>query len=138
MGAVRGLQKGELMDILSLPIEMKKNKIDSRFRLVIIAAQRAKKLSEGVKALITSKYKKNTTIAIEEAISDKLDYITGEEAVKAREIAKRLEIKRAAALVEKEGIEEELTELEKDLKVYLIEKAEAAQRKEDIFGERGE
>lgn len=129
------------MDILSLPIEMKDDKavqgekpgIDSRFRLVHVAAQRAKKLSEGAKPLITTKYKKSTTIALEEAILGKLDYITGEEAMRAKEIAKRLEIKKTA-LIEREGMEEELTELEKDLKVYLMEKAE--KEREDIFGER--
>jgi len=126
------------MDILSLPVELEDDKsqrgggprIDSRFRLVHISSQRAKKLSEGAKPLIPTKYKKATTIALEEAILGKLDYITGEEAVKAKEIAKRLEIKKAT-LIEREGMEEELTELEKDLKVYLMEKAEKG--KEDIF-----
>lgn len=124
------------MDILSLPIEIKESSIDSRFRLVIIAAQRAKQLSQGAKPVIATKYTKDTTIALEEAISDKLDYITGEEAIKAKELAKKLEIKKADALAGKEGAEEELSELEKDLKVYLIEKAEAERKREDIFGER--
>lgn len=127
------------MDILSLPIEIEDSKIDSRFRLVIITSQRAKTLSEGVKALITTKYKKNTTIALEESILEKLDYLTGEEAVKAKEIAKKLEFKKKVTVIaKKEGKEEELSELEKDLKVYLLEKAETEKRKEDIFGERGE
>ncbi|MEK6691460.1 MAG: DNA-directed RNA polymerase subunit omega [Nitrospirota bacterium] len=127
------------MDILSLPIEIEDSKIDSRFRLVIITSQRAKTLSEGAKALITTKYKKNTTIALEESILDKLDYLTGEEAVKAKEIAKKLEFKKkVTSMTKKEGKEEELSELEKDLKVYLLEKAETEKRKEDIFGERGE
>jgi DNA-directed RNA polymerase subunit omega len=127
------------MDILSLPIEIEDSKIDSRFRLVIITSQRAKTLSEGVKALITTKYKKNTTIALEESILEKLDYLTGEEAMKAKEIAKKLEFKKkVTAIAKKEGKEEELSELEKDLKVYLLEKAETEKRKEDIFGERGE
>lgn len=122
------------MDILSLPIEMKEEKIDSRFRLVHIAAQRAKKLSEGAKQLITTKNKKTTTIALEEAITDKLDFITGEEAVKAKDVARRLEMKKASLFMEKEGAEEELSELEKDLKVYLVEKAGGEKIKEDIFG----
>lgn len=127
------------MDILSLPIEIEDSKIDSRFRLVIITSQRTKTLSEGAKALITTKYKKNTTIALEESILDKLDYLTGEEAVKAKEIAKKLEFKKkVTTMAKKEGMEEELSELEKDLKVYLLEKAETEKRKEDIFGERGE
>ncbi len=125
------------MDILSLPIEIDDSKIDSRFRLVIITSQRAKTLSEGVKALITTKYKKNTTIALEESVLEKLDYLTGEEALKAKEIAKKLDFKKkVTAVAKKEGKEEELSELEKDLKVYLLEKAETEKRKEDIFGER--
>lgn len=127
------------MDILSLPIEIEDSKIDSRFRLVIITSQRTKTLSEGAKALITTKYKKNTTIALEESILDKLDYLTGEEAVKAKEIAKKLEFKKkVTTMAKKEGMEEELSELEKDLKVYRLEKAETEKKKEDIFGERGE
>lgn len=124
------------MDILSLPVEMKDSKIDSRFRLVIIAAQRAKQLCEGAKSVITTKHTKETIIALKEAMSGKLDYITGEEAVKAKEIAEKLELKKAAALAGREGAEKELSELEKDLKVYLTEKAEAEKKKENIFGER--
>lgn len=125
------------MDILSLPVDMRDSDIDNRFRLVIMASQRTKQLSGGAKPVIATKYTKDTTIALEEAISGKLEYITGDEAVKAKEMAKRLEVKKAAVLAGKEGAEEELSELEKDLKVYLLEKAEAERRKEDIFGEKG-
>lgn len=121
------------MDILSLPTEVDKTKIDSRFRLILIAAQRVRQLSAGAKPVVTTRYSKNTTIALQEVISDKVDYITGKDAVKALEVAKRLELRRPdIKLKEERG--EELTEIEKDLKVYLIEKAEEEKKREKIFG----
>lgn len=105
------------MDIISLPIEIDKNKIDSRFRLVNIAAQRAKELSLGAKKKIQTKSKKVTTIAIEEALAGKLEYIVGEEARKAREEEKRFDYRRL--LEERRRVPADIKELEKDLKVYL-------------------
>ncbi len=40
------------MDIIKLPIEYEKDTVDSRFRLVLIAAQRARQLSEGSNVLV--------------------------------------------------------------------------------------
>ena len=46
------------MDIISLPVEIDMKKIDGRYRLVMIASQRAKELSVGVKPKIQTKSKK--------------------------------------------------------------------------------
>ncbi len=49
------------MDIISLPIEYDRNKIDGRFRIIQIAAQRAKELAVGATPKVKTKAKKITT-----------------------------------------------------------------------------
>jgi DNA-directed RNA polymerase subunit omega len=110
------------MDIISLPAEYDYKKIDGKFRLVAIACQRAKELSLGAKPRIATKSKKVTTIAIEEAIQNKLDFVTGDEAVIAREKAGKFDYRKQLEESKKIAAGEDLTELEKDLKVYLHEK----------------
>ena len=125
------------MDIISLPIEYDRNKIDGRYRVVAIASQRAKELSLGVKPKIKTKLKKITSIAIEETVSGSIEFLTGEEAKKAKEEDKKFDYRRLLEEREKAVAGEEVTELEKDLKVYLHEK-ETIEKKalEDLFGER--
>lgn len=127
------------MDIISLPVEIDKKKIDGRYRLVMIASQRAKELSLGVKPKIQTKSKKVTAIAIEEAAMGKLEFLVGEEAIKAKEEAKKFDYRRLLEEKRREATPEELTELEKDLKVYLHEK-ETMDKKalEELFGEKQE
>ncbi len=127
------------MDIISLPVEIDMKKIDGRYRLVMIASQRAKELSVGVKSKIQTKSKKVTAIAIEEAAMGKLEFLVGEEAIKAKEEAKKFDYRRLLEEKRREATPEELTELEKDLKVYLHEK-ETMDKKalEEIFGEKQE
>lgn len=127
------------MDIISLPVEIDKKKIDGRYRLVMIASQRAKELSVGVKPKIQTKSKKVTAIAIEEAALGKLEFLVGEEAIKAKEEAKKFDYRRLLEEKRREATPEELTELEKDLKVYLHEK-ETMDKKalEELFGEKQE
>ncbi|MEK7735519.1 MAG: DNA-directed RNA polymerase subunit omega [Nitrospirota bacterium] len=127
------------MDIISLPVEIDMKKIDGRYRLVMIASQRAKELSVGVKPKIQTKSKKVTAIAIEEAAMGKLEFLVGEEAIKAKEEAKKFDYRRLLEEKRREATPEELTELEKDLKVYLHEK-ETMDKKalEEIFGEKQE
>ncbi|GAB4540492.1 MAG: DNA-directed RNA polymerase subunit omega [Thermodesulfovibrionia bacterium] len=125
------------MDIISLPIELDKKKIDGRYRLVIAAVKRAKELSKGAMPLTQSKAKKVTTRALEEVLLEKLEILTGEEAIKAIEEEKRLSFKRLLEEKHKEIAAEDLTELEKDLKVYLAERGERDSKKiiEEVFGE---
>jgi len=127
------------MDVISLPIEYDRSKIDGRYRVVTIASQRAKELALGVKPKIKTKAKKISTIAIEETISNSIEFLTGEQAKKAKEEAGKLDYRRLLEAREKEVAAEEVTELEKDLKVYLHEK-ETTEKKalEDLFSEKGE
>ncbi len=125
------------MEIISLPVEYDSKHIDSKYRVVSIASQRAKELSLGVKPKIQTKSKKVTTIAIEEAIENKLEFLTGEEARIAREEAGKLDYRRLLEESRKAASGEELSELEKDLKVYLNEK-ETTDKKafDDLFADK--
>jgi DNA-directed RNA polymerase omega subunit len=125
------------MDIVSLPIELDKDKIDSRFRLVVIASQRAKELALGAKPKVKTKYRRYPTIAIEEALENQLEFLVGEEARVANEDAKKFDYKRFLEEKRKEAMPEELSELEKDLRTYLHEREEAKQSVlEELFTER--
>ncbi|MBF0565519.1 MAG: DNA-directed RNA polymerase subunit omega [Nitrospirae bacterium] len=128
------------MDIISLPIELDENKIDGRFRLVNIITQRSKELAHRGSPKVVTKAKKVTTIALEEAVEYKLDFITGEEAKQANEEAKKLDYKRFLEEKRRESEQEDLSELEKDLKFYLDEKEEISSKRstlETLFMEPG-
>lgn len=127
------------MDIISLPVEFDDKRIDGRFRLVTIAAQRARELAFGAKPKIQVKGKKVTTVAIEEAISGKLEFLVGEEARRSQEEAKKFDYRKLLEERRREGGPEDLTELEKDLKIYLHEKeTEEKAEPERLFSEGAE
>jgi DNA-directed RNA polymerase subunit K/omega len=127
------------MDIVSLPVEYDRNKIDGRFRVIAIASQRAKELSVGAKPRVKTKAKKVSTVAIEETVNNTIEFMTGEQAKKAKEEAKRFDYRKLLEEKKKEISGEDLTEFEKDLKVYLHEK-ETVDKKalEVLFGEKRE
>jgi DNA-directed RNA polymerase subunit omega len=127
------------MDIVRLPIEYDKDKIDSRFRLVTIAAQRAKELAFGAKHKVETKSRKIPTVALIEALDNKLEFLTGKEAAVAQEEAKKFDYKRFLEEKKKEALPEDLSELEKDLRAYLTERDEYdKQAFEDLFTEKDE
>ncbi|MEN2985704.1 MAG: DNA-directed RNA polymerase subunit omega [Thermodesulfovibrionaceae bacterium] len=129
-------KKSQNTDIISLPVEIDRTKIDSRYRLAIIAAQRAAELSLGALSKIEKKAKKITTTALLEILSNKIDYITGEEAIKAKEKIDRIDMKKL--LEERRRAIPDLSELEKDLKVYLHTKETAEKMLDELFGETPE
>jgi len=127
------------MDIISLPVEYDNKKIDGKYRLVAIASQRAKDLSLGSKPKIATKSKKVTSIAIEEAVSGLLEFLTGDEAVKAKEEAGKFDYRKLLEESRKISAGEDLSELEKDLKVYLHER-ETMDKKafDELFSDKKE
>lgn len=127
------------MDIISLPAEYDKDKIDSRFRLVAIAAQRARELAFGAKPKLETKYRKAPLIALEEAIENQLEFSVGEEARAKIEESRKFDYKRFLEERRRLAQPEDLSELEKDLRVYLHEKEGADRRSlEELFGEKQE
>ena len=127
------------MDIISLPIEYDQNKIDGRFRIIAIASQRAKELAVGADPKIQSKSRKITTLALEETIDNTIEFLIGDEAKKAKEEAKRFDYRKLLEERKRDMTGEDLTEFEKDLKVYLHEK-EAMEKKalEGLFDDKRE
>jgi DNA-directed RNA polymerase subunit omega len=127
------------MDIISLPVEYDRNKIDGRFRIIAIAAQRAKELAVGAVPKVKTKAKKVGTVALEETIQNAVEFLIGDEAKKAKEDSKRFDYRKLLEEKKKEMTGEDLTEFEKDLKVYLHEK-EAMDKKalEGLFEKREE
>lgn len=127
------------MNIVSLPIEYDKKKIDSRFRLVTIAAQRARELSFGAKPKVETKSDKIPTIAIMEALEGELEFLTGPEAAEAMQEARKFDYKRFLDDKKKDAMPEDLSELEKDLRSYLTGRDEFDKSSiEDLFGEKNE
>jgi DNA-directed RNA polymerase omega subunit len=55
---------------------VKTDRLDSAYRLVIIAAKRSKELQRGAEARIDSPAHKNTTVAIQEVKAGKVDWDT--------------------------------------------------------------
>lgn len=126
------------MDIISLPIEHDNKEIEGTYRMVIAAVKRAKALSLGALPAKASKAKKITTLAIEEVATNAVTVLSGDAAVEASEAAKEMVHKRVMdEAQQKETMPEDITELEKDLKMYLSEKNDSEQKKtiEDIFGD---
>lgn len=127
------------MDIISLPIEYEQAKIDSRFRVIAIASQRAKELAVGAQTKVKTKSKKVSTVALEETITNTVDFLIGEDAKKAREEAKRFDYRKLLEERKKELAGEGMSELEKDLKVYLNQKETADKSAlEGLFSEKRE
>ncbi len=113
------------MDVIALPVEYNEKKIDGRFRLAMAVIKRAKELHQGAQPRIASNAKKMAIIALEEVVSGSVRVLTGEAAVKAKKEAKKLTYEDMMdEAKQKESLPEELTKLEKDLKVYLRKKDE--------------
>lgn len=55
---------------------VKTEKLDSAYRLVIVAAKRSKELQRGAEARIESAARKNTTVAIQEVKAGVVDFET--------------------------------------------------------------
>ncbi len=124
------------MEIISLPVEVDFTKIDSRYRLVIIASQRARQLMEGSKPILQSRHMKESTIALEEVLGDDLEILYGKEARQAQRDAKRLREETKSRALQAEREEGLASEIRKDLSVYLEESAKQAEAsKESLKGE---
>ncbi|MBI3354487.1 MAG: DNA-directed RNA polymerase subunit omega [Nitrospirae bacterium] len=106
------------MDIVSLPVEIEKEKHINRFKLANLAVQRTKELMEGARPVIITRYIKETTIALEEIVSSEFTLLTGKEARKAIMETVR-EIGAGEEIFEEE--DEDSAEIKKDLSVYRSE-----------------
>ncbi len=107
------------MEIVSLPIVFGKERLDSRFRLVVVATERARKLINGAKPCVPLRYLKESTVALEELVSCDVEIVQGKEARKA--IRDAIEQKEQQAAGAREAVEEDEVkkEIEKELGNYV-------------------
>ncbi len=74
-----------MIDTLPLLLDdsVRSSAFDSRYRVVLVAAQRAKQLMRGATRPETSKFTKETSMALEEVLKGNVDYLVGRDARQA-------------------------------------------------------
>lgn len=105
-----------MIDMLRLLPQYKADEFDSRHRLTIIAAQRAKHIVQGSRHT-GSRFTKETTIALDEVLRGQIPYLVGLEAREAMKEAKRGkegEMERIAVMTG-----DDAKEIKKELSVYV-------------------
>lgn len=115
-----------MIDALALLPENNSKRFDSRHRLVIAASQRAKHLMQGAQPIAPSKFTKDTTIALEEVLQSRIEFLVGKEARQAMKEAKRSkegEVERMSVLES----EEDTQAIKKDLSVYVDDSTKPAE-----------
>lgn len=113
-----------MIDMLNLLPQYTSNEFDSRHRLVIVAAQRAKHLTQGAKPSGPSRYTKETTAALDEVLRGKVKFLTGKEARDAMKEAKRGKEGETERLAMMTG--DDAREIKKELSVYVDDTAKPA------------
>lgn len=124
------------MDIITLPIEYDKKKIESKYRLAVIASQRSRELALGAQPRITKKAKMISTTALLETLSGDIKFLIGEKAAAALEKADKIDFKKL--IEDKRKSITDISELEKDLKTYLHERENTERVLEELFNENDE
>jgi DNA-directed RNA polymerase subunit omega len=105
-----------MSDMLRVLPQYKEGEFDSRHRLTIIAAQRAKHIVQGSRHA-PSRFTKETTIALDEVLRGQITYLVGQEARDAMKEAKRGkegEMERIALMTG-----DDAKEIKKELSVYV-------------------
>lgn len=107
------------MDLIGLMTRADEVQIDSAYRLVQISAQRARQLMRGARPKVNSKFVKETTVALHEALEHKIDYLTGKDARTAMRDARSLREPDHRPRVLPPPRQEDTAEIKKDLSVYV-------------------
>ncbi|HEY4485099.1 MAG TPA: DNA-directed RNA polymerase subunit omega [Nitrospiria bacterium] len=109
------------MDISALLCDYDLTKIDSRYRLVIIAAQRARQLMQGSTPQVNSKFVKAAPIALEEVLQGKIEFLVGKEAKAALKEANQARAAEARARSRPAGLFTAVDkgEIQKDLAQFI-------------------
>ena len=105
-----------MIDMLRLLPQYTPDEFDSRHRLAIVAAQRAKHILQGSRHG-ASRFTKETTIALDEVLRGQVKYFIGQEARDAMKEAKRGkegEMERIAVMTG-----DDAKEIKKELSVYV-------------------
>jgi DNA-directed RNA polymerase subunit omega len=113
-----------MIDMLSLLPRYTPNEFDSRHRLVIVASQRAKHLTQGAKPAMVSRFTKETTAALDEVLRGHVKYLIGKEARDAMKEAKRGKEGETERIAMMTG--EDAKEIKKELSVYVDDTVQPA------------
>lgn len=114
-----------MIDMLSLLPQYTQDQFDSRHRLVIVAAQRAKHILQGSRPSSTSRFTKETTIALDEVLRSEIKYLVGKEARDATKEAKRGKEGETERMAMMTG--EDAREIKKELSVYVDDSPKPAE-----------
>jgi DNA-directed RNA polymerase subunit omega len=107
-----------MMDTLSLLPDDWAGKFDSRYRVVLVAAQRAKYLMQGAKRSQLSKFTKETSVALEEVLQGNVEFLMGKEARQAlKEVRKTVEREFDESLLGE--TDEDAKEIKQQLSMYI-------------------
>jgi DNA-directed RNA polymerase subunit omega len=107
-----------MTDTLTRLAEYSRERFDSRHRLVIAASQRAKQLMQGAKPIGTSRFAKETTVALDEVLQGLVGFLVGKDARQAVKEAKRGKEGEVERMV-LTGSGEDVQEIKKELSVYV-------------------
>ncbi len=111
------------MDALSLLPQHHQKEFDSRYRIVLIAAQRAKQLVRGAESEGKSKFSKETSKALEEVLQGSVPYLIGQEAKDAIRDAKMVNQRPIDPALYAQQ-DENAKEIKKELSVYIDDTAQ--------------
>lgn len=106
-----------MIDMLNLLPQYTSNEFDSRLRLVIVASQRAKHLTQGARPSGPSRFTRETTVALDEVLKGQVKYLIGKEARDAMKEAKRGKEGETERIAMMTG--EDAREIKKELSVYV-------------------
>jgi DNA-directed RNA polymerase subunit omega len=118
------------MDALSLLPDYQKLSVESRSRLVIITAQRARQLMQGARPALPTRHTKPTTIALEEMLKGKIHFLVGKEAQKAMKDARKQRERELEKLSMVQVAGADAAEIKNDLSV-VVDDSKPAEASED-------
>lgn len=118
------------MDALSLLPDYSKLSTESRSRLVIITAQRARQLMQGARPALPTRHTKPTTIALEEMLNGKIHFLVGKDAQKAMKDARKQRERELEKLTMAQVAGADAAEIKKDLSV-VADDSKPAETSED-------
>jgi DNA-directed RNA polymerase subunit omega len=118
-----------------VPLEGLMGKVDSKYRLVIIAAKRSRQLNQGTAPLVQPKGHKPTYIALEEVAAEKIQYSAKplEEVARVGVYAEAVKPAWFREIAPEEvAPEEEVEEVEEEREVEAAPPAEAEEEAEGV------
>jgi DNA-directed RNA polymerase subunit omega len=114
------------MDLISIMTNVDQLPIDSKYRLVIVAAQRARQIMRGARPEPGSRFAKETTIGLWEVTLSRVEYLVGKDARAAMKEARSLREPAQPRVLPAPRPDEDGAELKKDLSIFLAERQAAA------------